>query len=126
MKKPNGSKLKKDAGNPDSKIVNTVEVRKEVGRKIQEIRKRLGFSARKMAEVLDISREAFTQIETGRNNINAVSLWKLACRLGCRIDDFFPPVPEGFTLTKADVGFVAKEGGKKAVEWAKALFGEEK
>lgn len=103
-----------------------VEIRKEVGGRIAEMRKKLGLSARRVAEELHISREAVTHIERGRNNISAVSLWKLATLFHCDIADFFPDVPDGYALTKVDTHKIEQEGGEKAARWAKDLFGKKK
>jgi transcriptional regulator with XRE-family HTH domain len=101
------------------------EVKKSVGAKIQDIRNKLGQSASTVASRLDVSREALTHIETGRNNINAVQLWTLACLFGCEINDFFPNVPEGFSLSKLDLKLLAKED-EKAPEWAERLVNKGK
>jgi transcriptional regulator with XRE-family HTH domain len=102
------------------------EIRKEIGRRIAEVRRKLGLSARRVAEEIKVSREAVTHIETGRNNISAVSLWKLATLFNCDIEDFFPDVPDGYALTKADAHKIEQEGGKNAARWAKKLFGDKK
>src|SRR5262245_29449944 len=78
------------------------EIRVEIGKRISEMRRKLGLSAKRVADELQISREAVTHIETGRNNITAVSLWKLATLFDCEIADFFPNVPDGYALTKVD------------------------
>src|SRR5579862_6238179 len=96
-----------------------IEIRKEIGRRIAEMRKQRDLSARHVAESLGISREAVTHIETGRNNLSAVSLWKLATLFDCDIVDFFPDVPDGYALTKVDTSKIAQEGGEKAARWAK-------
>jgi transcriptional regulator with XRE-family HTH domain len=101
-----------------------VEIRKAIGQRIAEMRKKLGLSARRVAEELRISREAVTHIETGRNNISAVSLWKLATVFHCDIEDFFPDVPDGYALTRVDTHKIEQEGGEKAARWAKTLFKE--
>jgi len=97
------------------------EIKAEIGKKIKEMRRKLGHSAARIATELGISREAVTHIETGRNNISAVSLWKLATLFNCDIDDFFPEVPDGFALTKVDLHKVAQED-KSAAKWAEKLF----
>lgn len=97
------------------------EIKKEIGRKIQEIRNKLGLSALTISEELKVSREAITHIETGRNNISAVSLWKLAVLFRCDIADFFPTVPDGYALTKVDLHKIAQED-EKAAQWAEKLF----
>ena len=119
MRKPRG-KIDSDGSVAES------ELRKEVGGRIAEMRRKLHLSARKVAEELGISREAVTHIETGRNNISAVSLWKLATIFNCDIEDFFPDVPDGYALTKVDTQKIEQEGGEKAARWAKNLFGKKK
>jgi len=63
-------------------------------------------------------------METGRNNINAVALWKMATLFECEVSDFFPDVPDGYALTKADARKIKQEGGEQAAQWAQKLFGE--
>jgi transcriptional regulator with XRE-family HTH domain len=98
-------------------------IKAAVAKRIKEMREGLGLTASQVAKKLKISREAFTHIETGRNGISAVSLWKLAALFHCDIQDFFPKVPDGFQLTKVDIKRVAQED-ERAVEWAKKLFSD--
>jgi transcriptional regulator with XRE-family HTH domain len=98
-------------------------IKSAIAKRIKEMRKGLGLTASQVAKKLRISREAFTHIETGRNGVSAVSLWKLAALFHCDIQDFFPKVPDGFQLTKVDIKKVAQED-EKAVEWAERLFSE--
>ena len=100
------------------------EIRIQVGKRIAEMRRKLGLSARTVAEALHISREAVTHIETGRNNISAVSLWKLATLFHCDLRDFFPDVPDGYALTKVDRRKIEQEAGAKGAQWAEDLFGK--
>lgn len=109
----------------EDSIEATVELRKAIGRKIKGIRKQIGHSAELVAGELGITREALTHIETGRNNITAVSLWKLACLFNCKISDFFPTIPGGYSLSKVDLTLLARED-ERAAEWAKKLFKTEK
>jgi len=99
------------------------EIRQAIGNRIAELRRKRKLSARLVGEKLKISREAVTHIETGRNNVTALSLWKLATLFRCDISDFFPDVPDGYGLTKIDTDKIAQEGGQKAATWAKELFG---
>ena len=98
------------------------EIRREIGKRIAEMRRKLHLSAKRVAEELHISREAVTHIETGRNNITAVSLWKLATLFDCDITDFFPAVPDGYALTRVDTQKVEQEAGERAARWARQLF----
>lgn len=102
------------------------EIRQSIGSRIAEIRRKRKLSARLVGEKLKLSREAVTHIETGRNNVTAIALWKLATLFHCDIKDFFPDVPDGYGLTKIDTDKIAQEGGLKAAGWAKELFGTKK
>jgi transcriptional regulator with XRE-family HTH domain len=98
------------------------ELRAEIGKRISEMRRKLGLSAKQVADELQISREAVTHIETGRNNITAVSLWKVATLFDCDISDFFPDTPDGYALTKVDTKKIEQEAGDRAARWARQLF----
>lgn len=98
------------------------EIRLEVGVRIAKTRKSLGLSAGRVAQVLGITREALTHIETGRNNITAVSLWKLATLFHCDIASLFPTIPDGYALTSLDARKIKLEAGEQAARWAKQLF----
>jgi len=99
------------------------EIRQAIGSRIAELRRKRKLSARLVGEKLGLSREAVTHIETGRNNITALALWKLATLFHCDIKDFFPDVPDGYGLTKVDTDKIAQEGGLRAANWARDLFG---
>ncbi|HVV15042.1 MAG TPA: helix-turn-helix transcriptional regulator [Candidatus Paceibacterota bacterium] len=103
-----------------------LEIRKEIGRRIAEMRSKLGLTARLVAKELHVSREAITHIETGRNNISAVSLWELATLFHCDIADFFPDIPNGYSLTRVDINKVAQMSGKTGAAWAEKIFGKKK
>ena len=102
------------------------EIRQEIGSRISALRRKRKLSARLVGEKLGISREAVTHIETGRNNITTVALWKLATLFHCDIRDFFPNVPDGYSLTRIDAENLEQEGGQKAVRWASELFEKKK
>lgn len=118
--KKRGVKLEGDNGDIEH------EIRQAIGSRIAELRRKRKLSARLVGEKLGISREAVTHIETGRNNITALALWKLATLFHCDIADFFPDVPDGYGLTKVDTDKIAQEGGEKAAGWARDLFGNNK
>lgn len=100
------------------------EIKKAIGQKIKQERNRRGQSARTVAEKLQMDRVSFTHIENGRNNINAVKLWELACVFGCNPSDFLPPIPEGYALTTMDYEKIAKED-ENAAKWAEEMFSGE-
>lgn len=117
--------MKKESSTIKDREAIEKEIRESIGRKIKEMRGKLNLGASRIADELHISREAITHIETGRNNISAVSLWKLAVLFKCDPRDFFPTVPDGFALTKVDLRKLAQED-QKAPEWAERLFGKKK
>lgn len=88
---------------------------------IQNVRKRRRITARKAAEDIGISRTALTQMETGSNHFNAVTLFRLASALKCDIKEFFPMVPESISLTDADAADVARENAQAAELLRKAF-----
>jgi transcriptional regulator with XRE-family HTH domain len=119
--------MTRDTGRLDRRVAGPeVEIRAEVGRRIADMRRKLGLSARRVSELLGMSREAVTHIETGRNNITAVSLWKLATLFHCDVSNFFPTVPDGYALTSVDTQKVEQEAGEQAARWAKQLFARPK
>lgn len=118
MKKKKSDIIQEEHSTPSDQI------RESVGRKIKQERDRRDQSAERIAKRLGISRVALTHIEKGRNNINAVQLWKLACIFGCEPSDFFPPIPKGFALTNFDYQKIARED-EKAEGWARELFSDE-
>lgn len=116
---------KKKATLKDEKSDAETEVKKCVGKKISEMRNKLGYSALTVSEHLGVTRVAVTQMETGRNNISAVALWKLATLFNCEISDFFPDIPDGYALTKLDIRKVAQED-EDAAKWAEKIFNKKK
>jgi transcriptional regulator with XRE-family HTH domain len=97
------------------------ELRSMIGGKIKRIRKRRDKTARFVAEKSGITRGGLTQIENGRNNVNAVLLWKIANALNCDVKDFFPAVPDVKSFTEADAKIIELEN-KKAAEFARKAF----
>lgn len=101
------------------------DLRQMISDHIQGMRKQKGWSVKKVADDLGISRSALTQIETSRNNVSAVMICKMAYLFGCTVSDLFPPPPEGTVLTKADLDKLesdrAKEFFKKCFPKAKNI-----
>ena len=97
------------------------ELRKRIGAKIQSVRKTLGLSADQVAKQLGITRAGLTLVETGRNNINAVMLWRIACLFKCEVSDLLPPTLKNHGLSKVDFDRLKKED-KNAPLWAEKLF----
>jgi len=100
-----------------------IEIRETIGLRIKQVRQQRHLPAKTIAGKLGITRSALTLIEGGRNNVNAVTLWKIACLLGCGIEEFFPDPAGGYSLSKRDLALLERED-KKVVRWAKDLFGD--
>lgn len=99
------------------------EIKKSIADHIKAIRKSgLTLTADMVAEQLHLSRASFTQIENGKTNITAVTLWKLACLFEVPIERLFPTAPKGYALSRTDFQVIEKED-ERAVGWAEKLFG---
>ncbi len=112
---------KNKRGTIDISTQGEEDLRKIIGSRIQRVRRRLGRTADWVARKIGMSRAAVTQIENGRNNINATLLWKIASVLECDIKEFFPIVPDSKTLDQADFEKIKKENERAAV-YAKQAF----
>ena len=112
-------KTKNENENPNP--VSDDELKMLIAKRIKRVRGRLGYTAKRVAREIGISRSALSQIETGRIHINAVTLCKLAYVLKCNIDEFFPKVPDSSSLTESDVTLVAQENAQAAAFFQKAF-----
>lgn len=101
------------------------EMREIIGKRIKRIRLRFHKTAKEVGEEIGTTRGALSQIETGKNNISAVSLWKIACLLQCDIKDFFPNVPEAHSLNETDLAIIAEED-ESAATFIKQAFKSKK
>ncbi len=101
-----------------------LKIKKEIASNIKRNRRSLRnfLTGEAVAQKLNISRVAYTQIENGKNHINGVTLWKLSVLFGCSIKDFFPTSPSGFELSPIDIEAI-KKVDEKALTWAEDLFG---
>ena len=96
-------------------------IRLMIGDSIKLARERKHLSVQTVSDQIGISRSALTQIETNRNNISALLLWKIACVLHCSITDFFPEVPESSSLLQSDLDRIAKQN-EEAVSLTKKAY----
>src|SRR3989339_594679 len=105
----------------------SLKVKKEIASNIKRIRRSLRnfLTGEAVAEKLNVSRVAYTQMENGKNHINGVTLWKLSVLFGCDVKDFFPTSPSGYELSPKDIEAI-KKVDEKALKWAEDLFGATK
>lgn len=66
-----------------------VEADKLIGKRIQEKRKELGYSAEKLAEHIDLSQQQLSRYERGASKINVAHLIEIAILLNTPISWFF-------------------------------------
>ena len=61
----------------------------DVGNRIRELRKTLGISQEKLAEIAGIDRTYLASVENGKRNISIVNLEKIIVAVNVTISDFF-------------------------------------
>jgi transcriptional regulator with XRE-family HTH domain len=120
MAKKRKGKMSRKKADPDAGL------KVLLAKHIQKVRMRRGITARQAAEAMGMTRTALTQMETGRNHFNAVTLYRLASVLKCDIKDLFPGVPDARSLTDADAAEVAMENAQAAAFITKAFRGKKR
>lgn len=64
-------------------------IKKELGKKIKQLRTERGYTQEKLSEMADISQRALSSIEIGENFITAETLDKLLAALDITAEDLF-------------------------------------
>lgn len=64
-------------------------VKRDVGRRVAELRRKQGLTQAEIAEVVDVTVAYFARIEGGRENLTIESLAKLAGALSVRVSELF-------------------------------------
>ena len=62
--------------------------KKEVGKKLKNLRKKLGFTQQKMADECAISREAYSHYEIGMNLVSTITIYTILKKHNISIDSF--------------------------------------
>lgn len=60
-----------------------------VGRRVKELRNKLGISQEELADLVGLYRTYITSVECGRRNISIVNIEKLAKALNVTLSEFF-------------------------------------
>lgn len=60
-----------------------------VGRRIKELRNKLGISQEELGDLANLDRTYITSVECGKRNISIVNIEKLANALDVNLKDFF-------------------------------------
>lgn len=60
-----------------------------VGKRVKELRNRLGISQEELADIAELDRTYITSVECGKRNISIVNIEKLAKALKVTLAEFF-------------------------------------
>lgn len=66
-----------------------MDVKILVGKRVKELRNKLGISQEELADLSKLDRTYVTSVERGKRNISIVNIEKLALALGVTLKDFF-------------------------------------
>lgn len=90
-----------------------VETDKLIGKRIQEKRKELGYSAEKLAEYIDLSQQQLSRYERGASKINVAHLIEIAILLNTPISWFFQDcLPNKMLLNDAKLNELDQKWGQ--------------
>lgn len=66
-----------------------MDIKKEVGKRIRELRNKIGVSQEELANMVDLDRTYITSVECGKRNISIVNIEKLTIALNVSLSEFF-------------------------------------
>ena len=66
-----------------------MDIRVLVGKRVKELRNKLGISQEELADIAELDRTYITSVECGKRNISIVNIEKLANALNVTLTDFF-------------------------------------
>lgn len=66
-----------------------MDIRILVGKRVKELRNKLGISQEELADIAELDRTYITSVECGKRNISIVNIEKLAKALKVSLSDFF-------------------------------------
>lgn len=66
-----------------------MDIKQVVGKRIRELRNKLGVSQEELAAMVDLDRTYITSVESGKRNISIVNIEKLATALNVSLAEFF-------------------------------------
>ena len=66
-----------------------MNIQEKVGKRVRELRNRLGISQEELADKADLDRTYITSVECGKRNISIVNVEKLAIALDVSLSEFF-------------------------------------
>ncbi len=66
-----------------------MDIKQTVGKRIRELRNKLGVSQEEFADMVDLDRTYITSVECGKRNISIVNIEKIAKALNVSLSEFF-------------------------------------
>lgn len=66
-----------------------MDIKQAIGKRIKELRNRLGISQEELATLVELDRTYITSVERGKRNISIVNIEKLATALNVSLAEFF-------------------------------------
>lgn len=66
-----------------------MDIKIVVGKRVKELRNKLGISQEELADLASLDRTYITSVECGRRNISIVNIDKIAKALKVELNDFF-------------------------------------
>ncbi|MBR4287256.1 MAG: helix-turn-helix transcriptional regulator [Clostridia bacterium] len=66
-----------------------MDIKQVVGKRIRELRNKLGVSQEELAAMVELDRTYITSVESGKRNISIVNIEKLATALNVSLAEFF-------------------------------------
>ena len=66
-----------------------MDIKQAVGKRIRELRNKLGVSQEELANMADLDRTYITSVECGKRNISIVNIEKLTTALNVTLSEFF-------------------------------------
>lgn len=66
-----------------------MDIKQAVGKRIRELRNKLGVSQEEFADMVGLDRTYITSVECGKRNISIVNVEKIANALNVTLSDFF-------------------------------------
>ena len=66
-----------------------MDIKIAVGKRIKELRNKLGISQEELANIAELDRTYITSVECGKRNISIVNVEKLANALNVSLSEFF-------------------------------------
>ena len=66
-----------------------MNIKNYIGQRIRNLRKKMGISQMKLAELAQLDRTYLTSVENGKRNISIINLEKIAAALNVSLKEFF-------------------------------------